>query len=139
MVQSQVQHPGWDWRDAGGATFTIVSRDPFSMETVSGWFCALAGAQCGGHQHRHAAIRHRCCKNPNEISEYNKGQNSLFCLTHHYLIMTFLQYWYITWHLKLTFILKCSCIHNWFHNTFENVNLNVNLNLNINSKFNYEM
>lgn len=60
MVQSQLQHPGRDRGDAGGAALPVNAGDSLSMETGAGRHGPLAGAQRGGHQHRHAAVKHRC-------------------------------------------------------------------------------
>lgn len=63
VVPSQVQHPGGDRGDAGGAALAVVAGDSVCVEAVDGRVCSLAGPQRGGHQHRHAAVGHRRGKN----------------------------------------------------------------------------
>lgn len=62
MVQSQLRHPGRDRGDAGGAALPVDAGDSVGMEAGAGRRSPLAGAQRGGHQHRHAAVKYRRCE-----------------------------------------------------------------------------
>lgn len=62
MVQSQVWHPGWNWRDAGGTALPVLRGNAVGLEPVAGRFSPMASVECGGNQHWHAAIWDWRCK-----------------------------------------------------------------------------